>query len=273
MGFSRVVKAQLIRWVKVEFFRPVNLVWNFVLPLTWGLQFYFLYIPFQFKEISLQFMNISNVQVNLLGYTLVGQLCWMLFVNASIFGGAFFLRERWGGTLEVLFLSPASRIGIVTGTALAGAANFLWFTVGLIIFTFFLNVQLNIVSWFTVFISLLVSFLVLVTLGMFFETFFIASRLGGMWATAIQEPMQFLSGLIFPFQYLPRLLQALSFAIPFTYVLLIVRGALLGALTFESIFGELIILIFMMFCLIILCIILLNKVENHIKQQANLTMF
>ncbi len=273
MGFSRVVKAQMTRWVKSEFFRPQNLVWNFVLPLTWGLQFYFLYIPFQFGEISLQFINVSNTQINLVGYTLSGQVCWMLFVNASIFGGAFFLRERWGGTLEVLFLSPASRMGIITGTALAGASNFLWFIVGLVIAVVLLNVQLNIVSWVAVVVSLFVSFLVLIALGMFFETFFIASRLGGMWATAIQEPMQFLSGLIFPIQYLPKVLQVLAITIPFTYVLLIVRGTLLGSLTLESIVWELSILIFMMFCLIGLCLVFLKCVEKHIKRHANLTMF
>ena len=273
MGFSRVVKAQITRWVKSEFFRPQNLVWNLILPLTWGLQFYFLYIPFQFGEITLQFINISNVQVNLIGYTLSGQVCWMIFVNASIFGGVFFLRERWGGTLEVLFLSPASRIGIVTGTALAGASNFLWFIVGLVIVIIFLNVQLSIISWFTVVVSLFISILVLITLGMFFETFFIASRLGGTWATAIQEPMQFLSGLIFPIQYLPKVLQALAITIPLTYVLLIVRGTLLGSLTLKSIAWELSILIFMIFCLLGLSLMFLKCVERYIKRHANLTMF
>ncbi len=273
MGFYRVVKAQMTRWVKSEFFRPQNLIWNFILPLTWGLQFYFLYIPFQFEEISLQLIDVSNVRINLIGYTLSGQVCWMLFVNASIFGGAFFLRERWGGTLEVLFLSPASRIGIVTGTALAGASNFLWFIVGLLIAVVLVNVQLNVVSWFAVSVSLIVSFLVLIALGMFFETFFITSRLGGMWATAIQEPMQFLSGLIFPIQYLPRLLQVLAITIPLTHVLLIVRGTLLGSLTLESIAWELSFLILMIFCLIGLCLVFLICVERHIKRHANLTMF
>ena len=263
----------MTRWVKSEFFRPATLFWNLILPLTWGLQFYFLYIPFQFGEISLQFVNIPDVGVNLIGYTLSGQVCWMLFVNASIFGGAFFLRERWEGTLEVLFLSPASRIGIVTGTALAGASNFLWFIVGLAIAAILLNVQLNVVSWFAVVTSLLISFLVLIALGMFFEAFFIASRLGGMWATSIQEPMQFLSGLIFPIQYLPKVLQVLSIAIPFTYVLLIVRGTLFGALPLEAIIYELSVLTIMMFCLIGLCTIFLQGVERHIKRHANLTMF
>ncbi|MFX0182212.1 MAG: ABC transporter permease [Candidatus Hodarchaeota archaeon] len=273
MGFVRVVKAQMTRWVKSEFFRPGNLIWNFVLPLTWGLQFYFLYIPFQFGEIALQLINGLNVHVNLVGYTLSGQVCWMLFVNASIFGGAFFLRERWGGTLEVLFLSPASRIGIVTGTALAGASNFLWFILGLLIAVILLNVQLNVISWFAVVVSLFVSILVLIALGMFFETFFIASRLGGMWATAIQEPMQFLSGLIFPIQYLPKVLQIISTAIPLTYVLLIVRGTLLGSLSLESIALELCFLTLTIFCLIGLCLIFLIRVERHIKRHANLTMF
>jgi ABC-2 type transport system permease protein len=164
-------------------------------------------------------------------------------------------------------------MGIVTGTALAGASNFLWFIVGLAIATILLNVQLNVVSWFAVVASLLISFLVLIALGMFFEAFFIASRLGGMWATSIQEPMQFLSGLIFPIQYLPKVLQVLSIAIPFTYVLLIVRGTLFGALPLEAIIYELSVLTIMMFCLIGLCTIFLHSVERHIKRQANLTMF
>ncbi|MFX0050684.1 MAG: ABC transporter permease [Candidatus Hodarchaeota archaeon] len=273
MAFIRVLRAQMTRWVKTEFFRPMTLFWNIILPLSWGLQFYFLYIPFRFGKIDLEFVNVSSVGVELLGFTLTGQVCWMLFINTSLFGGAFFLRERWEGTLEVLFLSPASRIGIIIGTSLAGATNFLWFTFGLGIAVLLLNIELHISSWFAVLVSLSISFIVLLSLGMFFEAFFIASRLGGMWATAIQEPLQFVSGLIFPIQYLPSILRAFAAAIPFTYVLLIVRGTLLGALTLAEIQWELTILVFMALVLVGLSIFFMERVEHHVKRQGNLRLF
>ncbi len=273
MDFLRVIKAQIIRWTKTEFFRPFVLFWNLVLPFTWGLQFYFLYLPFNFKTINIQLLKVRNLEIDLLGFTLTGQLCWMLFINASLFGGVFFMRERWEGTLEVLLLSPASRIGIITGNALAATVNFLWFSIGLIFSLFLLQIQFNINSLMTVIISLLVSFLVLLTMGMFFESFFIASRLGNMWATAIQEPLQFTSGLIFPIQYLPRIFKTISIAVPLTYIFLIIRGTLLGALTFEDIYLELFVLFFFAFGLFFLSSIFLSLVEKHVKHKANLTLF
>ncbi|NHJ01377.1 MAG: ABC transporter permease [Candidatus Heimdallarchaeota archaeon] len=273
MGYFRVVKAQVIRWTRTEFFRPFVLFWNLILPFTWGLQFYFLYLPFEFDTINLQLLNASNLEVDLLGFTLTGQFCWVLFINASLFGGVFFMRERWEGTLEPLFLSPGSRVGVITGTALAATVNFLWFSLGLVISIIILQVQFKIGSLLAVFFSLLVSFLVLLTMGMFFEAFFIASRLGNMWATAIQEPLQFLSGLVFPVQYLPRIFKAISIAIPLTYIFLILRGTLLGALTLMDIYLELSILLLSSICLFFLSSKFIVLVERHVKHKANLTLF
>ncbi|MFX0115458.1 MAG: ABC transporter permease [Candidatus Hodarchaeota archaeon] len=273
MGLFRTIKAQWVRWVKTDFFRPGIFFWNSILPLAWGLQFYFYYLPFEFDSIELEFEGPGVVGVDLVSFTLTGQICWMLFINTSLFGGAFFMRERWEGTLEVLFLSPASRPGIIAGTAFAGATNFLWFALGLGFILLLVDIQLQIESWLTVVIALLVAFLTLLALGMFFESFFIASRLGGMWATSIQEPLQFSSGLIFPIQYLPKALRGLAVAIPFTYVLLIARGAFLGGLTIQDVLWEFIILIVMIFLLFLLSVLFLAKVEAHVKKQANLNMF
>lgn len=273
MGLFRTIKAQWVRWVKTDFFRPMIFFWNSILPLAWGLQFYFYYLPFEFGNIELEFEGPGIIGVDLVSFTLTGQICWMLFINASLFGGAFFMRERWEGTLEILFLSPASRSGITAGTALAGATNFFWFAFGLGIVLLLLDIQLEIESWLIVVIAMLLAFLTLLAMGMFFESFFIASRLGGMWATAIQEPLQFTSGLIFPIQYLPRALRALAVAIPFTYVLLIVRGALLGGLSLQDVLWELAILVSMVILLFLLSVAFLAKVEAHVKKQANLNMF
>ncbi len=272
MGYFRTLKAQWIRWIKTDFFRPMIFFWNSILPLAWGLQFYFMYLPFEFDSITLRYHE-KTVGVDLIEFTLTGQICWMLFINASLFGGAFFMRERWEGTLEVLFLSPGSRPGIITGTALAGATNFLWFMLGLLIIISLVGIRLNVESWIMVFVGLIVAFISLIALGMFFESFFIANRLGGMWATAIQEPLQFSSGLVFPIQYLPKIIRTIAIAIPFTYVLLIIRGTLLGGLTWNDIQWELSILLIMVILLFLISLVFLRKVEEHVKKNANLAMF
>ena len=99
--------------------------WTLALPLGNGLYLYFLYLPFAVRSVSLE-LNTSWYTLDLVGFTLIGQLLYTFF-TMMLLSGSIFDREREQGTLEALLLSPANRLAVILGGALASAINYVWF--------------------------------------------------------------------------------------------------------------------------------------------------
>ena len=119
--FARVVLAEALKNLKVYFFSARTLLWALALPLGNGLYLYFLYLPFAAKSVNLQFSG-ATYTMDLVGFTVIGQLLYSFF-TMMLLAGASFDSERWQGTLEALLLSPANRVAILLGAALANAVN------------------------------------------------------------------------------------------------------------------------------------------------------
>lgn len=270
--FWRVVVAEIKKNIKQFFFTARTLFWTLALPLGNGLYLYFLYLPFAAKSVSLEF-NASWFTLDLAGFTLIGQLLYTFF-TMMLLSGTVFDRERRQGTLEALLLSPANRLAVILGAALATAFNYLWFLFGILLsWVTFLNVNVVISDFFALFASVVLSYLSIVTLGMLLEAFFIHSRRGIMYATMLQEPIMFFSGLVFPLQAMPRTLLSISYLIPLTFGLLAIRLTLLGGASLFDIAVPLVVLALMTLVFLILATWLVAYAERNAKRKATLTEF
>ena len=270
--FFRVVLAEMMKNVKQYFFGARVLFWTLALPLGNGLYLYFLYLPFETKSVNLEF-NASSYTLDLIGFTLIGQLLYSFF-TMMLLAGAAFDRERQQGTLESVLLSPANRIAILLGGALANALNYIWLLMGVLLtWVVFLNVNVLINDFLALFASIFLSYLSLVALGMCFEAFFIHSRRGTMYGTMLQEPIMFFSGLIFPLQSMPRTLLPISYLLPLTFGLISVRLTLLGGASIFDVAVPLVILAFMVIIFFVLSIWLIGYAERSAKAKATLTQF
>ncbi|MFX0077344.1 MAG: ABC transporter permease [Candidatus Hermodarchaeota archaeon] len=270
--FLRCWWAKATTILRVQFFRPVILFFNLVLPIFWGLQFYFQYLPFGAREITDTFFN-STIQIPLVGYTLTGQFVWILFINASIYGGIFFLYERETQTLETLLMSPASRTAVKLGAATAGLLNFFWFLILSGVLMVLLQVPFVINDLFACILSLGVIITAMIATGLFFQGLFIGSRVGTSLATAMQEPMMFLSGLSFPTSYLPKILIIFALSLPLSYGLFIFRGTILAGLVLGDIIAPLVLIFILTIVLLILSVQINNMIESKIKKDATTTLF
>ena len=94
-----------------------------------------------------------------------------------------------------------------------------------------------------------------------------------MYGTMLQEPIMFLSGLIFPLQAMPRGLLVFSYLIPLTFGLISVRLTLLGGASMFDVAVPLGILAFMTATLFILAMWLIGYAERQAKVKATLTQF
>ena len=270
--FWRVVAAEINKNIKQFFFSARVLFWTLALPLGNGLYLYFLYLPFAVGSVSLEF-NSSWYTLDLVGFTLIGQLLYTFF-TMMLLSGTVFDRERQQGTLEALLLSPANRLAIILGAALATAFNYLWFLFGILLsWVAFLSVNVIISDFLALFASITLSYLSIVTLGMFLEAFFIHSRRGIMYATMLQEPIMFFSGLVFPLQAMPRTLLSISYLIPLTFGLLSLRLTLLGGASLFDVAVPLIALAVMALVFLIIATWLVGYAERNAKAKATLTQF
>jgi len=270
--FWRVVVAEIEKNIKQFFFSSRTLFWTLALPLGNGLYLYFLYLPFAARSVNLEF-NASWYTLDLVGFTLIGQLLYTFF-TMMLLSGATFVREREEGSLEGLLLSPASRVAVVLGGALASASNYVWFLFGIVLsWAVFLGVQIIINDFIALFASVVLSYLSMVTLGMCFEALFVYSRRGPMYATMLQEPIMFLSGLAFPIQAMPRALLSISYLIPLTFGLLSLRLTLLGGASLLDVAVPLMILASMTLVFLAIASWLIGYAERKAKQKATLTQF
>jgi len=270
--FFRVVLAEMKKNVKQHFFTVRILFWTLALPLGNGLYLYFFYLPFAATSVNLEFYA-SNFTLDLAGFTLIGQLLYSFFTMMLIAGNTF-VREREQGTLEAVLLSPANRIAVILGGALAGAFHYVWLLIG-VVFSWiaFINVGVVINDFLALFASILLSYLSLVALGMCFEAFFFHSRRGTMYATMLQEPIMFLSGLAFPIQSMPRALLPFSYLLPLTFGLISVRLTLLGGASMFDVAFPLTILATMVIVFSVLATWLIGYAEHKAKVKATLTQF
>jgi len=242
------------------------------LPLGNGLYLYFLYLPFAARSVNLEF-NAAWYTLDLVGFTLIGQLLYTFFTMMLLSGNAFVV-EREQGTLEAVLLSPANRIALILGGALAGAFNYMWFFFGIMFsWVAFLGVQMVINDFLALAASIVLSYLSMVTLGMCFEALFVYSRRGHMYTTVLQEPIMFFSGLAFPLQAMPRALLSISYLIPLTFGLLSLRLTLLGGASLIDVGVPLTVLASMTLLFLALSTWLIGYAERKAKAKATLTQF
>lgn len=94
-----------------------------------------------------------------------------------------------------------------------------------------------------------------------------------MYATMVQEPVMFFSGLVFPLQAMPQTLLSISYLIPLTFGLLSLRLTLLGGASLSDVAVPLTVLASMMLLFFVLATWLIGYAERSAKKKATLTQF
>jgi len=168
--------------------------------------------------------------------------------------GISFLRERIGGTLERLLATPVTRFEIVTGYSL-GFGTFA--TIQVIVLTLFIlnSIQVPAIGPIGAFsiglgvdsagspllafaVALLLS-LGAVNLGIFLSTFARTELQVIQFIPLVIVPQALLSGILWPIERLPDVLQAIAHVLPLTYAVeglraVMLKGADLGSTVVQT---------------------------------------
>ena len=137
------------------------------------------------------------------------------------------VRERELGTLEQLFVTPVGRVGLMLGKLLPYAAvGFIETLIVLVVMVWVFGVP--IVGDLALLLALCVLFLVCsLGLGLLISTLARTQVAAFQAAFVVMLPSILLSGFVFPRAEMPDLIYAITFLIPATYFLEILRGVIL----------------------------------------------
>lgn len=266
--FLKAVKAEMIKQHKVYFHSKIIYVSLFIWPILSFIAAYFSFKPFNLKYSAVPYLNEKNILI----FILLGYIC-MSFFRSLVQSAWNFSFERLNGTLELIYLSPANRFGIILGNAISSLFEGVWvmFVFSLIIFVFQGN-NFNI-NFTAAIIMFLLMIIMAVMWGMLLNALFLFSRDSAFLFTILEEPMEIFSGVKVPTNVFPVWAKIISFIFPLTYALDAVRKVFLNGDNLYMIRNFLaisVILIVLMFIVINAC---LSLGEKHAKKTGNMTLF
>lgn len=271
MYFLNVVKANIIMQYRNYFFNKSIYLSLLVWPLIMFINAYYSYIPFK-QQVMLEKLGVSSYEEVYI-FLFIGFVAMMFFWSLvqSAWQSAFAMRIS--GTLELLYMLPGSRFGALLGNSIASLIGSIWM---IIVFTFgiFLfykgNINLNITS--TIISFLLLIFLALAW-GVFLNSLFLICRDGGFIYTILESPMEIFSGVKIPFNLMPLWARMIGFIFPLTYIMAILRLAILHNTQPRNLVSYWLICIFIIVILTIAAYLFIIIGEKNAKKTGSATLF
>ncbi|MCL2342738.1 MAG: ABC transporter permease, partial [Firmicutes bacterium] len=182
-------------------------------------------------------------------------------------------RERWSGTLSMIFVAPAGFQLIIFGkilgnTLLSLLTLLLSFVTAKLVFGVSLSVSQPLLTVFALF-STVVCFIVFSTLIAYLLTL---SRKTTLYMNLIEVPIILLCGFVFPIEQLPRWVQIISFVLPPTWAVKLLRLGigLAEPWQFWETFG---ILTVVTAGYLILSLLLYRMIDRQVRRGATLEVF
>lgn len=219
-GFVHFLRAAYARaYVRIvgSFREPVWLISDAVLPAVGMCAFVLLYralgAPASFEALAVLGGILSAFWINVL-WGMGTQLYW----------------EKQQGQLQLYFVSPVSRMAILTGMAVGGVlATTLRSVAGILLGFGVLGVRVPAFDVGLLAVVFLVSMAALYALGMILSSaFLLFGREAWHVSNALQEPVYFMSGLYFPLRTLGASAWALAGIVPLGFGVDAMRQVLLG---------------------------------------------
>jgi len=218
-----------------------------------------------------QVLNAKYGIASFSGMIILGTIVYLLY-NRMLWGtGASLQEERFNGTIESLFLTPANRMTILLASGFSSLLEGAWWIVGVFLLSWVIfGVQPAIADWSAVIIALISTMIALVAVGVFFASFFVLTRAADQLATSLQAPIRYASGVAFPVAALPAVFQLFAYILPVTYGINALRSTVIQEGTLISLFGTLAPLYLFTAILIIAGHFMLKRVEAQAKRNGSL---
>jgi ABC-2 type transport system permease protein len=268
--FLKVLLAEIKKQHRSYFFNKSIYISLFIWPLLTFVTAYYSYKPFRMDKISegLDYVNESNLII----FGLMGYLC-LIFFRCFVQSAWRFSMERTFGTLELIYITPASRLAFIIGNAVSSLFESIWLFVIFALGIFLINtVQFKINIWCALLGVLLLVILAMLW-GMLLNALFLFSRDSAFLFTILEEPMEIFAGIKVPASVFPIWAKAISVVFPLTYIAEMLRRIILRGDGFAEIRGFMLISMLIGFIMFSATVILLILGERYAKKTGNMALF
>lgn len=179
-----------------------------------------------------------NPELKSRNFMVPGVLGLVLMVMTMMLTAMAVVREKEAGTMEQLIVTPIRPLELITGKLLP------FLIIGTIdvclvlaVATFLFRVPLR-GSVLLLFGMSLVFMLTTLGLGLFISTISRTQQQAMMTTVFFMMPMMLLSGFVFPIENMPKLFQAITFAVPMRYFFVIIRGIFLKGVGIHELWDQ-----------------------------------
>ncbi len=264
----KIIKAEIIKQHKNYFHNKVIYISLFLWPVLDFITTWYNFQNFNLDKSNLEWLDATNFTV----YLILGYI--FLHIFRSLVQSAWnFSLERYGGTLELMYLTPANNQAILLGNTLSsfieGSICMLVFGLGIFIFNSD-TLNINLISCMVIF---LITCILATLWGMFLNAIFLYSRDSSWMFTVLDEPMGVFGGTIVPINLMPFWAKILGSLFPITYMLEAMKKAVFQNLALFELKRYLMIGIIWIIVLYLLVSCTLILAQRHSKETGNFTLF
>lgn len=211
----KAIKSSCYLQMKQSFSRPMFQFCILVYPVLFG---WILYMMYQ-----------DSSQAELIGYVMIGTAIGSLWGSISFSSAGDIERERFMGTLEIIFNTPtkfiAIMVGKVIGNTVLGVCSMI---VSFVFIMAAFKVPLIINNPLLFAISAAISIFSYIAIAMFMSACFTLSRNARALMNCMEYPVYILCGIVFPIEILPVWTRPLSYILSPTYTVKLLRMTMLG---------------------------------------------
>lgn len=214
--------------------------------------------------------------IDFVSFLVVGGALWAFWmVLISGIGGAL-REEQLSGTLEVNCICPIKRVDILIGYSLSYLIEStlwlpLYFILGSLIFGLTFNTTLPKIALALIgfFLSIIASHgFSFIVAGLVFKF-----KEPGILSTFLTHPLYYFSGAYFTIKAVPYAIRWISYLIPTSYSIDVLRTTLLGSKPFMPLLYELLILLTLAITLPILGLLLFSQLEKDALKKGDLATY
>lgn len=182
-------------------------------------------------------------------------------------------RERYSGTLALIFTAPARFPYIVLGKIMGNTVLSLFtFLISLVTAVVLFRVPVYIAHPFWFIITFLLMIAVFVVISVAIAYILTLSRKTELYMNCIEIPFILLCGFAFPVEVLPKWLQAVSNLLAPTHVVAALRETVLGIDDFTSFVIRLAEAVGISIACALLSIVLFNRIDRQVRINGNLNV-
>lgn len=272
--FLRIMRAEARKQHRVYFHSATVYVTMGMWPVLRFLTAVYMFKPFTAGGANSALLARHLGSASLEGFLLIGYVGYNFFY--SLIQSAWRFRfERFDGTLELIFLSPASRFAVIVGNALATLLESMWLlsAFAVLAYAWFFRAQGASIDGVALLVGITVMVVAAVAWGTLLNSLFLLSRDPGFFYTVLQQPLHFFGGVRFPVALFSSWMQAISYALPLTYCLIVLREVVLTGARLPAIWPRLLPLVGLATAMFVASYWLLGVAERRAKRTGAFTLF